>query len=90
MGEYLPYWHPKEDYKKSYASRKKLGGGVILTLIHEIDYLFWIFGKFKSVYSTGGNLTKLNTDVEDTVVSNIVTKQNVPISLRMDFGEPLH
>lgn len=85
VGEYLPLWHPKEDYKKSYASRKKLGGGVILTLIHEIDYLFWIFGKFKSVYSTGGNLTKLNTDVEDTVVSNIVTKQNVPISLRMDF-----
>lgn len=85
VGEHLPFWHPGENYKKSYAAKKELGGGVILTLIHEIDYLYWLFGKFKSVYSTGGNITKLNIDVEDTVVSNIVTKKNVPISLRMDY-----
>ena len=39
----------------------------------------------KSVYSTGGSLTKLNIDVEDTVVSNIVTNKDIPISLRMDY-----
>jgi predicted dehydrogenase len=38
-GSYLPDWHPNEDYKKSYASQKKLGGSVVLTSIHEIDYL---------------------------------------------------
>lgn len=85
VGAYLPSWHPNENYKKSYAGKKKLGGGVILTLIHEIDYLYWLFGKFKSVYSTGGKLTKLNIDVEDTLLSNIVTNKNVPILLRMDF-----
>ena len=85
VGEHLPFWHPNENYKKSYAAKKKLGGGVILTLIHEIDYLFWLFGKFKSVYATGGSLTKLNINVEDTVVSNIVTNSNIPISLRMDY-----
>ena len=57
----------------------------LMTLIHEIDYLFWLFGKFKSVYATGGSLTKLNINVEDTVVSNIVTNSNIPISLRMDY-----
>ena len=85
VGEYLPLWHPKENYKKSYAAKKKLGGGVILTLIHEIDYLHWLFGKFRSVYATGGSLTKLNIDVEDTVAGNIVTKDNIPILLRMDY-----
>ena len=85
VGEHLPFWHPNENYKKSYAAKKKLGGGVILTLIHEIDYLHWIFGKFKSVYATGGSLTKLNIDVEDTVLGNIVTQSKIPISLRMDY-----
>lgn len=85
VGEHLPFWHPYENYKKSYASKKKLGGGVVLTLIHEIDYLYWLFGKFKSVYANGGSLTKLNIDVEDTVVGNIHTLSNIPISLRMDY-----
>ena len=82
VGEYLPSWHPQEDYKRSYASKKKLGGGVILTLIHEIDYLYWIFGEFKSVYATGGKFTKLKLNVEDTILGNIITKNNVPISFR--------
>lgn len=85
VGEYLPSWHPQEDYKRSYASNKKLGGGVILTLIHEIDYLYWIFGEFKSVYATGGKFTKLKLNVEDTILGNIITKNNVPISFRMDY-----
>lgn len=36
---YLPDWHPKENYTKSYAARKELGGGVTLTQIHELDFL---------------------------------------------------
>ena len=47
--------------------------------------MYWIFGEFKSVYATGGKFTKLNLDVEDTVLGNIMTKNNVPISLRMDY-----
>jgi predicted dehydrogenase len=42
-GEYLPNWHPWEDYKKSYAARADLGGGVTLTLCHPFDYLRWLF-----------------------------------------------
>ena len=46
VGEHLPYWHPNENYKKSYAA-KKARGGVVLTLIHEIDYLYWLFENLK-------------------------------------------
>ena len=85
VGEYLPSWHPWENYKNSYASQKKLGGGVVLTLAHEIDYLYWLFGNFKSIYSLGGKFTKLSVDVEDNVITSILTKSNVPINLRMDY-----
>ena len=43
-GEYLPDWHPWEDYRASYAARRDLGGGALLTLSHPFDYLCWIFG----------------------------------------------
>ena len=46
-GSYLPNWHPYEDYRHGYAAREDLGGGVVLTCIHEIDYLYWFFGDVK-------------------------------------------
>ncbi|MDB4051022.1 Gfo/Idh/MocA family oxidoreductase [Flavobacteriaceae bacterium] len=49
-GEYLPDWHPWEDYRSSYASNKNLGGGVSLTLSHDIDLVIWLVNS--SVYKT--------------------------------------
>ena len=43
-GSFLPDWHPYENYSKGYAGRVDLGGGAALTNIHEIDYLYWLFG----------------------------------------------
>lgn len=43
-GEYLPDWHPWEDYRDGYAARKDLGGGAALTLSHDLDLIFWITG----------------------------------------------
>lgn len=43
-GEYLPDWHPWEDYRDSYAARRELGGGVALTLSHDIDLACWLHG----------------------------------------------
>jgi predicted dehydrogenase len=64
-GSYLPDWHPYEDYKKGYSARKELGGGVVFTNIHEIDYLYWIFGKVSKVFSVTGKFSDLKVNVED-------------------------
>ena len=64
-GEYLPGWHPWEDYRRSYAARAELGGGVVNTLSHPLDYLRWLLGEVESVSAWTGNLSELELDVED-------------------------
>jgi predicted dehydrogenase len=64
-GEYLPNWHPWEDYRQSYAARADLGGGVIVTLTHPLDYLRFLLGEVESIWSFNGNISPLEVDVED-------------------------
>lgn len=85
VGEDLRTWRPGVDYKSSVSAQKLLGGGVLLELSHEIDYLSWIFGDIKHVNSMVGMISQLDTDVEDFAFIHLVTKSDVPISLSMDF-----
>ena len=64
-GEYLPQWHPWEDYRQSYAARAELGGGVIVTLTHPLDYLRYLLGDVQSLWSFNGHISPLEIDVED-------------------------
>lgn len=64
-GEYLPGWHPWEDYRRSYAARADLGGGVVNTLSHPLDYLRWLLGEVERVSAWTGKLSQLELDVED-------------------------
>ncbi|NQV83545.1 MAG: Gfo/Idh/MocA family oxidoreductase [Rhodospirillales bacterium] len=67
VASYVPAWHPYEDFRQLYACRKDLGGGVLLTEIHEIDLCCWYFGPPQTVACTGGNYSDVAMDVEDTV-----------------------
>ena len=69
VGEYLPGFHPYEDYRRMYASRKALGGGVTLSQIHEIDYLVALFGMPRRAFAMGGKVSNLEVDVDDLSLS---------------------
>lgn len=84
LSERVTDFHPWEDYRISYASRKDLGGGPVLTFSHEIDYLYWLFGKPKWVFGAGGKLSELEIDVEDVSIS-IIQFPDVLASLYFDY-----
>lgn len=64
-GEYLPDWHPWEDYRHSYAARADLGGGVVNTLSHPFDTMRWLLGEIGSLSARCAHVSSLELDVED-------------------------
>lgn len=65
-GQHLPSWRPGADYRQSVSASSALGGGVLLELSHEIDYLRWIFGNVAWVGASLSKQSSLEIDVEDT------------------------
>ncbi|QWD94859.1 Gfo/Idh/MocA family oxidoreductase [Polynucleobacter sp. MG-Unter2-18] len=78
IGQYLPSWRPTSDYRKCVSARHELGGGVLLELSHELDYLCWLFGEADWVRATLARQSDLDIDVEDTA------------HLILGFGERSH
>lgn len=88
VGEYLPGWHPYEDYRQMYAARADLGGGVIVSQIHEFDYLYSLFGLPRRVFTIGGHLSDLEVDVEDvasTLMEFAIDGRAIPVHLQQDY-----
>jgi predicted dehydrogenase len=88
VGEYLPGWHTYEDYRQMYAARPDLGGGVVLSQIHEMDQVYSLFGLPERVFALGGHLTRLEIDVEDTASILMQCRADgraVPVHLHQDY-----
>jgi len=84
---FLPDWRPNQDYKKSPSANKKLGGGVLLELSHEIDYANWIFGGFKNVRCKLENTGILDIDVEDNASLKLVSNKNIDVNIDLNFSQ---
>ena len=82
---YLPDWHPYENYKESYAAKKELGGGVVLTSIHELDYLYWLFGKINDVFSISDKSGDLELSCDDMSSSLLKFKAGIVGEVHLDF-----
>jgi len=92
FGEYLPAWHPWEDYRKSYAARADMGGGVVLTQCHSLDYLPWLVGKVESAWGFVAKLSDLEVDVDDTAEIGLRFIGGALGSLHLDYNQqpPAH
>ena len=70
-GSYLPLWRPGTDYKKCYSANEEMGGGAHLDLVHEIDYVYWLFGCPNKVKSTLRSVSSLEINAIDYAHYNL-------------------
>ena len=90
VGQYLPSWRPQTDYRHTVSASRALGGGVLLELSHEVDYLQWIFGDIVWVKASASRQSALQLDVEDTAHLIVGFAEDSPwphliATLNMDF-----
>ena len=87
FSEYLPDWHPYEDYRSFYMAEKKQGGGSILDQSHIMDLVHYLFGEFETVYALNGNLSSLEVNSDDYSELTIGLKNGIIASVHTDmFG----
>ncbi len=65
VGQYLPNWRPNQDFRTSYSTKKNQGGGVLLDLSHELDYIHWLFKDWNRLVAIGGKYSSLQIDSDD-------------------------
>jgi predicted dehydrogenase len=85
---YLPNHHKYEDYRKGYAAKKKLGGGVLLCFIHEIDYVNFLFNLPKNLKCKSGKKSDLEIDVEDyakIISEHCINDYKFKVEINLDF-----
>jgi len=83
-GSYLPDWRPDSDYKKSYSANENMGGGVHLDLIHEIDYVYWMFGKPLENYKVHSSNSSIGINSID-YSNNIFLYKNFSCSIILNY-----
>jgi CMP-N,N'-diacetyllegionaminic acid synthase len=83
-GSYLPNWRNNIDYRKSSSAKKQLGGGVLLDLSHELDYVQWLFGKIQIEHCKSKKLSNLNIETDDFL--NLVGKTRKVPSIQITLN----
>lgn len=84
VGQYLPDWRPNADYRRQVSANRSLGGGVLLELSHELDYVNWLFGRFDRVFCVTANSGQLEIDVEDNADA-LLSRDGLTAQIHLDF-----
>ncbi len=85
-GQYLPDWHPGEDYRKEYAAQKSMGGGAMFTsMSHSLDTIEWLFGPIADYSGEKKRVGTLDIDADDTADVSCMTAQGVRVEAHADF-----
>ena len=85
VGQYLPDWRPSKDYRQSVSARENLGGGVLLELSHEVDYLQWLLGPMQLHYAQLRCSSELDLEVEELADLVLVSEIGTVCNIHMDF-----
>ena len=85
VGSYLPDWRPNIDYRQSMSAKKMSGGGVMLDLAHEFDYLYYLFGDVKRLSCFYQKTGAFEIETEDVAHVIVEFKSGVSGALSLDY-----
>lgn len=85
VGQWLPDWHPWEDYRQGYSARRDLSGGAILDLIHEIDYAHLLGGPVSRVVCLARHASSLEIETEDVAEIALEFESGALGSVHVDY-----
>ena len=90
-GSYLPDWRPGIDYRETSSAKKIAGGGVLLELSHELDFVQWLAGSIDVTHVVNENVSDLEIDSDDLLLFSGKTEggSHVHISLNYFSRKPL-
>lgn len=63
-GQYLPDWHPWEDYRKFYAAKRETGACREIVPF-ELTWLTWVFGRPAKISCFKDKISGLDVDIDD-------------------------
>lgn len=87
-GQHLADWHPWEDYRNFYASKKNTGGAKEMVPV-ELAWLCLLFSDIKSVMGNVKKISKLDADIDDLYQAIIEFKKNIFCNFTIDvFSRP--
>lgn len=81
---YYPLWRPNQDYLKKYSANKNLGGGVILDLSHELDYVSYLLGDILRINGEFSKRSNITVDTEDWT-DMLITADLGPANIHINF-----
>lgn len=87
IGQYLPDWHPWENYKDFFLGDKRTNGCREIMAI-ELPWITGTFGEVQSVNVLSDKLTDLNIDYNDNFMIQIRHKNGSKGSLIVDVVSP--
>ncbi len=85
VGQYLPDWHPWEDYRFTPSAKQSSGGGVILDLIHELDYISWLLGPVADLTAMSGHVSRLEIETEDVAAILLRFETGAIATIQLDY-----
>ncbi len=88
VGQYLPHWRPYEDHRKGMSAKKETGGGVLLDIVHEFDYLRWLTGEIDSVACWHVNTGSLEIETEEVAEVLLKFSSGVIGTIHLDYLQP--
>jgi predicted dehydrogenase len=85
VGQYLPDWRPSTKYQHTVSANADLGGGALLELSHEFDYIQWLFGEMTLEYAQLRNTQELGLEVEELADMVLTNRTGSVCTIHLDF-----